>query len=696
MSDPLDRLTEFGSSFEGGTMPKSAAEVRARGDQIRRRRHGLLAGGTALAVAVAVPVLALGGGDGAERIDPAPRPDKATTPLSTADLMRDTDTAYHSDAGWATTRTTPGDGQAVANVCQQESLGGLGATAVFQRDFHWVDEGLESYDGPAASYQPQNTFNESIAEFASADEAQAAYDSYARWLLDCAPPGSDRYDAGEPQDVDPGVEGEALTVVAFYGPVPRSIDRYGDASYILETGLVVTGSRLAVLSQTIVGQDYNWMPDQSTPVARMIPNAAERLLPDVPVDTDLTDAHLPTSEDAVFFSGSDWVEDATSAGEGDLANPCLEQPPSAYGAEETWRRDFRLEPAIGPDDALVATVSEFPTPADARAAYRAAQDDVEDCAQSVAGAEDGTFADEGAFTADLEAVGGEGTVLTATYVPEGAEGYRTFLDTGLAVVGSRLLVLTQQFGGQDYLPEPTTLLTLESAAPRLSDGQPAAPDSGTSDGGTSDSGGSGDPSGDEPPTGGPDLDLPARTTEVPADFPLDAGRDARGLAVELIGPDRSETGVYSTTICGDDIAAIPRVIELSHLGYREVYEGEGSHQRRVTVYPTVQDAVDEMARLRAQLDGCERDTAYESTEERVWDVYRPGTGYDEVTFSSLGVGGPPYGTAYSVVRVGNAILAVAETGEYAPETIRGALPNLAAAVESVAPEMQCVFGAEGC
>lgn len=625
MSDPLDRLSKFGSSFEGGTMPKSPAEVRARGDQIRRRRRTLIAGGAAAAVAaVAIPV-AVGSGDGTEKIDPAPRPDRTTVPLSTADLMRDTDTEYHPEAGWATTSTMPGDGQSVSNICQQEALAGLGATAVFQRDFHWIDEGLETFDGPAWRYAPQNTLNESIAEFATEDEARAAYDEYTEWLADCSPPGSDTYDAGEPQDVDPGVEGEARTVLSIYGPVPRSIDRFGEDAYILETGLVVTGDRIAVISQTIVGQNYNADP---TPVTRMIPNAAERLLPDVPVDTDLTDAHLPTSDDAVFFSDNDWIEESTSEGEGEQANPCLEQAPSAYGAEETWRRDFALEPGFAPEDeqVLAATASEFPTPSAARAAYQAMQADLQDCQQSLEGVLAGTYYDTGEFPADLDAVGGRGVVLTASFAREEARGYRMFLDTGLAVVGTRLLVVTQLFGGQDYLPEPTTLTTLENAAPRLAGGEPAEQETGEAGSGF-----------------------------IPDGFPLAAGWPAAEGGAELEGPSHTLPSLEFTA-CD---ATFVGPTYMDRLRANWTGEAEDFRARQLSVYADVDAAGAAADGLAEFFESCGtgplRDDGYR-TEYEVRELDVADGGWAILQRDTFDGNASPFGQTTVVIRDATSVL----------------------------------------
>ncbi|MER6941230.1 hypothetical protein, partial [Nocardioides sp. NPDC000441] len=59
MSDPISRLDQFRADTPGAPM-KSAAEVRQRGDQIRRRRRTLVAAGAvAVAAVVAGPIIFL-------------------------------------------------------------------------------------------------------------------------------------------------------------------------------------------------------------------------------------------------------------------------------------------------------------------------------------------------------------------------------------------------------------------------------------------------------------------------------------------------------------------------------------------------------------------------------------------------------------------------------------------------------------
>ena len=80
MSDPLDdRLSDFATGTPAMN-PVSPADVRRRGDRLRRRRTALAAAGAALAVAlVAAPVAVLTARDGARQQRPARAPSTTTT-----------------------------------------------------------------------------------------------------------------------------------------------------------------------------------------------------------------------------------------------------------------------------------------------------------------------------------------------------------------------------------------------------------------------------------------------------------------------------------------------------------------------------------------------------------------------------------------------------------------------------------------
>lgn len=209
--------------------------------------------------------------------DPAATQDPTTTDqaggLSADNLLTDADAIYpNGGSDWRATDTLAGDGPTAFNPCARAALSDLGAASVLRRDFEFVvtDPGPETVE-------PTLTLNEVVGEFGSDAAARAAYVDIEEWLQDCLPSGADDYRAGDFTPIAiPG--GEAEVQLSTYRPVPEDLDPYGDEGWFLETGLVVAGDRIAVLTQLTHGQDYNW-PD-GTPVRQMLPVAAERLAGD--------------------------------------------------------------------------------------------------------------------------------------------------------------------------------------------------------------------------------------------------------------------------------------------------------------------------------------------------------------------------------------------------------------------------------
>ena len=271
MSDPIDRLHDFASSIEGELMPRTAADARRRGDTLRRRRHALVAAGSAAAVvAVAVPVLALAGGtDGAhEPVGPATG-GSTPTALSSDNLLADGETeSIDGSTSWAIQDTYAGDGQDAFHPCATQSLTGLGAGRVQNRD--WTPDGAGD-----DKLLNQRWLRESVAEFPSAQAAQSAYDEIAAAMPDCAAFAA-TYPDYEPQtdathDVPIAESGQGQYFAASYDDVQDP--QGGGYTHVLQTGLVVSGDRIAVVTMSYAGQDY--VPK---PMEDMIPVAAERLV----------------------------------------------------------------------------------------------------------------------------------------------------------------------------------------------------------------------------------------------------------------------------------------------------------------------------------------------------------------------------------------------------------------------------------
>jgi hypothetical protein len=266
MSDPLERMAGFRSDVEGGPM-LPADEVRRRGDRIRRRRHTAIAVGSALAVAVIVaPIALLTAGGSPDRVQPAPEPATPTqaedaSALTEANLMTEDDTEYDGEATWRGGRTFSGDGPVVANPCQQQSYGELGAGAVFQRDWFLEAHGL----------------HQAVAEFASAADAETAYDRLVAWQTECTPPQTEGFQVGRDADVAIPVDGAAHVVDARFRMLGVEEGGEAFAEQRMITGIAVSGNRLTVLTHNLPDGDYSqWWT--VPPVERMLPAAATRLV----------------------------------------------------------------------------------------------------------------------------------------------------------------------------------------------------------------------------------------------------------------------------------------------------------------------------------------------------------------------------------------------------------------------------------
>ncbi|MFW6866774.1 hypothetical protein ACOACQ_05260 [Nocardioides sp. CPCC 206347] len=349
--DPINDLSRFGDDFStgtGGDMPLSAAAVRRRGDQIRRRRTALVAGASALAVAaVAVPILAIAGGNPKADDNNDIADDKANAQsLSAENLLRDADTEYfpNDKTPWRTSETFEGDGQAVYHPCQQQALSELGATNSFTRAFEYVPQ-LDPGD-VAPPEAPRDRLVEQIAEFTSPAAARSAYDTFAQWVLDCEFPDADRTNVVPDARTVPVSSGtEAVIYDLNWTLEPESEDPLGETSYINETGLVLQGDRIAAIAVTINGQDYNFLDEEGgTPVKRMIPKAADRLdgAADEPGSPTTSDPSAPTSSTVNPAIAPDFPlisrwPDASEAepGEDGIVGPARDLEPLPFAPCET-------------------------------------------------------------------------------------------------------------------------------------------------------------------------------------------------------------------------------------------------------------------------------------------------------------------------------------------------------------------------
>jgi len=676
MSDPIEKLTRLGDALEGAPMPLPASEIRARGDRIRRRKHAVIAGASAAVIAaVAVPVIALtvGGSDKAgndftETPSPSVSDPVPSAALTAENLITSEDAgpAYGGAGDWAVSSSYRGDGQDVFHQCTPSALADFGAQPVFRRDFD-LD--------PARV--PTGWMTAIAGEFRDAASARAAYDDLSAALRDCDQSVTvpKNYALDREEDVPIGVDGEAHRILATYDFSGPDIH----AKAIMETGLVLSGDRIEIVTSVLGAQDYDF---ENPPMEAILPRAAERLVfggGTEPSETATPTPVWPTTIPAGFPLISGWPQDDGSS-EYQLDEPSADNQAmipageldacgrSAVDPGAVDRLTTRLTP---PAESYVRELQLFPTDQEAvtyvahlRALYG-------DCPAEGSTPTITTEVMDGA-------VGEESLLVTRV----GEEIYRTVIN--VVRIGNAVVVDLASDEGLAADVQDLATETRENLADVIAAMAGLQDDSG--DAGSS-----------------PDPTAPAKTTTVPASFPLDLALGEPPVSdgeTTVEGPGPDVPGVDPETACGVALA-MPNAgsPDPEHeLGY-SVSTIEGYDGRTIHAYPTAQDAVDQMEQLRAQLQGCGRDSEGDGLSDRVWRSFNSDTGYDSVTFgwyyAPTESQGATAGGLYTVVRVGNAILAVSWGGEYSADYQRDAAPNQVELAKLIGAEM-CVFAEAGC
>lgn len=686
MSDPLDKLNQFGSSFEGGAMPQSPAEVRRRGDQIRRRTHALIAGASALAVAaVAVPVIALTSIGGDTNTDRPPVTESSQTPtdpvtpgasLTEANLV--TADELEAPSGMAVTEvdTVENDRDVTATICQQESFLNMDAEGVLVRRFGLGMSAENGGDGDADTY-----IAETIAEFPDEATAGAAFEAVTQWVSACAPEGADPIEptGWEGWEGDTADRSGAVELLE-YGPATAApgsqydVSGRDDLQWRNHTGIVLSGDRLAVWSYLTLTSDY----DSSGPLS---PGAVMPLMADKlegveggnqgTPDSGIGAANLLTDDDAVYPNGGgDWDGGVTSQGEQATSSPCQPTSFADLGATDVWQRDFTFYsdgvPTTDGSGFLNETITEYADAEAAAAAYDQILGWFEECAPA-----NPSDWGPGAWN-QIEAAGAESAEqMVVFYEPvdeDLPQDFSYILDTGLVRTGNRVALLTQQGLGMDYNFTTTPVQQmLPVAADRLANGGGVEIDE-TDEGDT------------------------ATSTEISDDITLDVDLAARGG--EVSGPERPDAPVQNGLVLCDQAPSWPPtgvdgaeiVDELTAGATGETW----TESRDLVTLPTVNDAVYAMAQLGHVLNACPG----EGTS--VYTVQDALTGYETTTFT-WSYDNSPGVTVLQFTRVGNAILRV-DSSDSETE-LADADPMIEATIDTsmaIAAEMKCEFSAEGC
>lgn len=172
MSDPFDELTDFEAGVP--VSPSPAAEIRRRGERLRRRNALMTVGGAVAAIVlVAVPVAIVSGDDGGTP-QPAPPAGLSQRALLTADELPVRE-------GLSPYQEMPPDGQLLA--CAPRASASLDETRGFRRDFR------ADAEGAPVEETANSVIRTAVLQFDDSADARAAYDEVQGWLLGC--PGGD-------------------------------------------------------------------------------------------------------------------------------------------------------------------------------------------------------------------------------------------------------------------------------------------------------------------------------------------------------------------------------------------------------------------------------------------------------------------------------------------------------------------------
>ena len=454
-------------------------------------------------------------------------------------------------------------------------------------------------------------------------------------------------------------------------PAPE-IRRRGDRLRRRRTALVAAGSVLAVaiavgapvlaLSGHDGGSDIQPAPrpSESTTSPTAPPNGWLQSVLDFPLDSGFPAPHQRAD------SGGELAYACDEAPFGNLG-PIVDETAVAYAGESEDQAERWL--IIFPDQAGAEAAM-----ADARAALSAAE---RGCSEDSPVGPQGQRAvdqevpvdlgteDDLAWSDQIEL--SDGLVAFLTYVQAARTGNAIYVESSYGSAGGDEVVGQVQELLKRRSAEPLSLMCVYAADPCL---DPYAPGGGQVEGGS--------------PTAnsiGPDDVIEPIRDDFPLDIAIPVGGDS-----ELAGPGRDVEGVDFTDLCGPDAWMVQPVEDA--LAVR-VTGPEYSLTRQLETFADADTAAGMLADLRAALADCP------VSGSKVFTELDAQTSYDDsVTFSMTydeGLGG----TIFQVVRVGRAVLLVAETGEYSPETVANGVTELTAANRQVT-DLMCEFTEAGC
>ncbi len=169
-----------------------------------------------------------------------------------------------------------------------------------------------------------------------------------------------------------------------------------------------------------------------------------------PGGTELSEADLIVADETQPRYESGWDTVSTLAGEGDVpASPCFGNTFAGRGATSVFRRDFEMNGPEGPMEGnrLTAVVAEFPDEQTAQAAWIGFGEDAGLCEEKIVPEEGSEYQSYEGGEVQLENVDGLARTWFAEFGPHPGGNDTVYrLETGVAMVGNRIVVLTSIYG----------------------------------------------------------------------------------------------------------------------------------------------------------------------------------------------------------------------------------------------------------
>jgi hypothetical protein len=163
--------------------------------------------------------------------------------------------------------------------------------------------------------------------------------------------------------------------------------------------------------------------------------------------------------------------------------------------------------------------------------------------------------------------------------------------------------------------------------------------------------------------------------------------------------DEADGEVHPPSAEGDPVLFEPCGREAFDVGSRDqlffqVVGPEYGDTRELRTYPSADQAVRQMEKLRAAVAACPHDPSSDPASAASWRTHSVDTGYDSFAAAQTydqGLGGG----VWLFTRVGRSILALVGGGEFATDTVWDALPPEVDRTCRIAPSM-CPFTEAGC